>query len=270
MGNLVKETPYSEVTATLEVLDRLGMRREHFGRLRAEPDYAKRLVEFALRGGIEGSAYQKLARALMGNSFLGAEEWATLYGVTFTKKQLRQVTKFPWSEDVLNTACPFVKGKSVRETHFAFLGLAKLNGTQLTIMKWHELHPASGQPRFYFEPDQWYREEVFAKDATLEFRWHLLLTEIVPGSTNKRPYEQALPPEYELPTALAEVTKDLFVYRKLGAYPNREHWAHTKEQTSHGGFSLVGNCDPRGVNVDLWLGSPLSDVGVGAARKLPA
>ena len=41
MGNLIKETPYSEITATLEVLDRLGIRRKNLSRLRSEADYAK-------------------------------------------------------------------------------------------------------------------------------------------------------------------------------------------------------------------------------------
>jgi len=34
MGNLIKETPYSEITATLEILERFGVGREHLTALR--------------------------------------------------------------------------------------------------------------------------------------------------------------------------------------------------------------------------------------------
>ncbi|MDD5547372.1 MAG: hypothetical protein PHN74_00515 [Candidatus Pacebacteria bacterium] len=43
MGSLVKETPYSEITATLEVLERQGITREHFKKIRADSVFAKRL-----------------------------------------------------------------------------------------------------------------------------------------------------------------------------------------------------------------------------------
>jgi hypothetical protein len=48
MGNLIKETPYSEITATLEIFDRYGIRREHFTKLRSDADYAKRVAESVL------------------------------------------------------------------------------------------------------------------------------------------------------------------------------------------------------------------------------
>jgi len=48
MGNLIKETPYSEITATLEVFDRYGIKREHFTKLRSDADYAKRVAESVL------------------------------------------------------------------------------------------------------------------------------------------------------------------------------------------------------------------------------
>ena len=44
MGNLVKETPYSEITATLEVLAHLGVKREHFMCIRADRECAKQVA----------------------------------------------------------------------------------------------------------------------------------------------------------------------------------------------------------------------------------
>jgi hypothetical protein len=48
MGNLVKETPYSEITATLEVFNRYGIGREHFARLRSDEAYVRKVVEYIL------------------------------------------------------------------------------------------------------------------------------------------------------------------------------------------------------------------------------
>jgi hypothetical protein len=50
MGSLIKETPYSEITATLEVFDRYHITREHFARLRSDHDYAKRIAESMFAG----------------------------------------------------------------------------------------------------------------------------------------------------------------------------------------------------------------------------
>ena len=121
----------------------------------------------------------------MNQNFFGVEEYATLYGVNFSKKQLREVSEFPWGEDVLNGPCPFNKSKTVRKTHFAFLGIDKLNGSPLTIMKFQKLHPASGQPKFYsYAPSSWYTGHPFATDKTMKLRWYLLLKDIVPNSTS--------------------------------------------------------------------------------------
>lgn len=45
MGELVRETPYSEITATLEVLDRLGIGRADLARLRSDSALARSVVQ---------------------------------------------------------------------------------------------------------------------------------------------------------------------------------------------------------------------------------
>lgn len=44
MGDLVKETPYSEVTSTLEVLDRWGVKREHLAKFRGASSYVHKEI----------------------------------------------------------------------------------------------------------------------------------------------------------------------------------------------------------------------------------
>ncbi len=269
---------YGEVGATLKSLQDNGITQEHLARLRGDATYAKRVAEFMLRGGIDGSIHHKLARAILGQNFFGVEEWATLYGANFTKKQLREVAAFPWGEDVLNGPCPFNKGKLVKDTHFAFLGVEKLNSSPLTVMKWHELHPATGQPKFYFNENPWHQGQPHTDAATMELWWYLLLKEIVPNSMSKAPEDQVamLPAEYEVPTTIAEVSKDLLVFRKTGERPNYSRWAACKERTvktdrAHAGdVSCVGGFNEYGLNVNSWNGIADDDVGLVASRKFPS
>lgn len=120
------------------------------------------------------ACYQKITREIMGKNFFGVEDWSALYGVNFSQKQLRRVAEFPWSEDILNSTCPLC-GKVVKDCHFAFVGLDRINGKPLTILKLQELHPATKQPKFYsYAPSAWYSEKKFAKETTMDFRWYLL------------------------------------------------------------------------------------------------
>lgn len=266
---------FGELGATLKVLQDHGVTPDHLARLRAEPDYAKRVAAFMLRGGLDASIHQKLARAVIGKNFFGVEDWSALYGVNFNQKQLRQVAEFPWSEDVLNSPCPFNKGKLVKDTHFAFLGLSRINGAPLTVVKWLELHPATGQPKFHFDTDPWHTGQPHTDVATMQLRWYLLLKDIVPDSTEKTPEEQSamLPPEYEVPSTIAEVTKDILTFRKTGVHPNPSRWAACAERTvktdkvSAGLVSCVSSFGERGLDVDRWSGYRLDCVGLGASRK---
>ncbi len=268
---------YGEIGATLKSFQDNGVAPEHLARLRSDTAYAKRVSEFMLRGGIDGSIHHKLARAVLGNNFFGVEEWATLYGASFTKKQLREIAEFPWGEDILSSPCPFVKDKLVKDTHFAFLGISGLNGSPLTVAKWLELHPATGQPKFYFNQNPWHKGQPHTDVATMELRWYLMLKEIVPDSTSKTPEDQVkmLPAEYEVPATIAEVSKDLLAFRKTGERPNYSRWAACKERTvktdtaNAGLVSCVGYFVEDGLRVGSWHGSRSDSVGFGASRKLP-
>jgi len=111
--------------------------------------------------------------------------------------------------------------------------------------------------------------------TTLAPRWHLLRIEIVPGSTGKLPDEHVkmLPPEYEASTTIAEVMKDILVFRKTGERPNPKRWAACAERTiktnkvSAGNISCVGYFNENGLVVNDWDGNPYGNIGVGASRN---
>jgi hypothetical protein len=255
----------------LAVTKRGGNPRQLFDRIRTDASFTDRIAEFMLRGGLDGSVHHDLAHAVMGKNFFGVGEWSALYGVNFSKKQLREVAEFPWGEDILNAPCPFVKGKSIRETHFAFLGLDAVGGKSLTIIKWQELHPASGQPRFYsYAPDNWYANEKFGNTPTCGFRWYLMPLEIVPNSTDKTYQGQVsmLSAEYEVPFAVEEVSKDLLYHRKNGVYLNPQRYGRCQDVTSVGRRVYVGYSGTGGLGVDRWSdGGCYYDIGLAASRK---
>jgi hypothetical protein len=263
---------FGELGATLKALQDHGVTRKHLARLRAEPDYAERVAEFMGGGYFDASIHQKLARAVMGKNFFGVKDWSALYGVSFTKKQLRQVAKFPWGENILNSHCPLC-GKVVKDCHFAFLGLDRINGEPLTILKLEELHPATGQPKFaLYAPTVWYSNEEFAKKTTMGFRWYLLHQSTVPKFGGKTYYEQKamLPPEYEVASAVTEVTKNLLVFRKTGNFVNPSDYARCQCETSDGYRVIVGSFGEDGLNIHgCWIDDRTYWHGLAASRKFP-
>ncbi|OGY15819.1 MAG: hypothetical protein A3H88_03870 [Candidatus Blackburnbacteria bacterium RIFCSPLOWO2_02_FULL_44_9] len=233
----------------------------------------RRLVHFWQTGGqqttqVEEPEAHRLARGVMSKNFFGIPEWATHYDVSFSEAQLAQVVGFPWSVDALNGPCPFVEGRRIKDTHFAFLGLDTLGGNPLTLWQLNELH-RKGQPKFYSGSGAWYESQPFAIDTACQFRWYLLLKEIVPGSENKgqKAQEQMLPPEYEIPTGVEESAKNLFYYQQTKRYPNQLRYARVRDMTSLGNCVLVGCFGGPGRDVYGWPDRPRPDVGVSASRK---
>lgn len=268
---------FEESVSALEkaVVKQGGNPRDLFDLFRTDNEYAGRIAEAMMRKGLVGSIESRLARVVLGRNIFTDADWMSYYDAKFTKKQLHEAGKFPWGEDVLNSPCPFNKGKLVKDTHFAFLGILSLNGQPLTVAKLIELHPATGQPKFYFNTDPWHVGQPHTDVATMQLRWYLLLKEIVPDSTDKTPEEQVamLPPEYEVPTTIVETSKDILVFKKTGERPNGSRWAACTERTvktdkaSAGLVSCVGNFDEDGLCVNLWGGYRHYYVGLGASRK---
>lgn len=272
--------PQSELGPTLKVLDDNGngVTLDHFDLLRdnnGDNDYARRVIRAFVQTAFPSSTDTRIARLLLGKSFVDVCDWVAFYGATFTRQQMRSALKFPWDEDVLQSPDPWEPKKLVKDTHTAFLGVEKIGGAPLTVAKLIEMHPTTGQPKFYFSDNPWHMGQPHTDVATLSPRWYLLRTEIVPDSTGKSPDEQVklLPAEYELPTTIAETTKNLFVFRKTGVRPNPLRWARCSEVTiktnkvSGGGWSMVGSFDEDGLFINCWYGDRYNNVGCGAARK---
>lgn len=220
----------------LRVLEKDGLTPEALQQPINDPVMRRCLVNFWLNSGRLPSlisddicsvmdSHQRI-REIMGRKFFGLEEWMILYGLNLSKKQLREIAEFPWSEDILNAPCPFYRNKSVKETHFVFWGPDCLLGEPLTILKWQKIHPAGSQPKFSSyasvesigSAESWYINRKFAKELTCGSRWYLMLLETVPWFDFFRSYREQriamLPREYEVPRAIEEVTKAILYHRK--------------------------------------------------------
>lgn len=282
MGSLVK-TPLTELVATLEVLERFGVKREHLKRTRKDDDYARTVADtFLARGASRKSrvipapsttpSNLDQIRTIMGENFSGVEEWQEEpFGVKLTSAQLRRIVNIPIDPAILSGPCPFYSDKAVKDTHSLFLGVARVRKAPLNILTFQNLFPASGQPRFYkYVPECWYKDEDFAK-APLELRWYLILQNVVPNSLGKTYQSQLtlLPPEYELPTAVAETAKDLLFYQKRKIFLNPTVYGRTSDTTSAGRRVYVGCCDAEGLNFDdRWGDNDWRHVGLAASRIL--
>ena len=267
----------SELGPTLQALQKHGVTLAHLAMLRTDNgdnDYAKRFARALTRDGFQTSTDTRIARLILGASFFDVPDWVVLYGARFSRKEVREALKFPWHEDVLMSTC-LLCGKTVKDCHFAFWGIEKLNDSPLTVVKWNELHPPTGQPKFYFSTDPWHAGQPHTDVATMQSRWDLIHQDIVPDSTRKNPGDQVkmLPPEYEASTTIAEVMKDILVFRKTGERPNPKRWAACAERTiktnkvSAGNISCVGYFNENGLVVNDWDGNPYGNIGVGASRN---
>jgi hypothetical protein len=197
-------------------------------------------------------------------------DWASYYG--------KPEKLDPKVEEILMSPCPFHEGKLVADTHFAFMGTPSINGDPLTVAKWLELHPADGHPKFYFCSNPWHVGQPHTDVAVLEPRLYIVLREIVPGSLYQTREEQLalLPPEYEVPTTIVEITKDILVFRKTGKRCNDSVWAACAERIVKtdrvpprevSDVSCVGFFNENGLYIGHWCGVRIRNVGVGASRK---
>lgn len=274
LGKMSKDKLDESVRAFETAIIKLGGKPiPIFDRFRTDSSYADRMAKFALRGGIENPIDHKLARFILGNNFFGFEEWMALYGVKFSKNQLRRFANFPWNVDTLNSPCRFVRGKKIKHTHFAFFGPDKINSKLLSIMKFLELHPGPDHPRFCSESENndilLYEKEVFAAVTTCSPRWYLMPIEIVPNSTGNIYKEQIkrLSREYEVPVAIEEILKLVLYFRKNNIYPNQEKWARCRDIASDSYNVIVGSTD--GIDVRTYCGDHRPAIGIAASRKYP-
>lgn len=162
---------------------------------------------------VAGDAETK-ARELLGSHFFGREEWQKYRPEIYREVPFSEMdnSPFPWDATILNGPCPFVQGKTLRETHFAFLGIPQTFSERMTMLKWRRHIPYLFQP---FAVD-WAQQEPFFNQQTCGPRWYLMPLGVVSNYAGKTYGEQeaCLPPGYEVPLVVEAVTQ-FVLYRTI-------------------------------------------------------
>jgi len=151
-------------------------------------------------------------RNMFGERFFGSEEWQRFLNVPFSREQLANAPRFPWDNAYLNQPCPFTQGERIRNTHMAFLGIPRVDGTPLTIPRLFELRGCVRQPKLYLPKHPRLHQEHFFRGETLQHRWYLSPLRAVPIFLQ-------LPYGYYSSSALEETQKLFLHYARTGRYP---------------------------------------------------
>lgn len=223
-------------------------------------------TEFVSRREKSKPISREAAREIMGKNLFGPEQWLSSYGIWFSERQIKNIADFPWSENDLDAPCPFIKGKRVKETHFAFLGIDRMYNRPLDILRWHEIHPISvnGVPKI----SSWDADQNFARARTCWLKWHLALIEGVPSSEGKTYQEQEdmLPDQYRFPFAIEEVTKNILYFKSHGVCLNSKKWARCQDAASGESRACIGEFISVSSHLD---NNRHPDLGFSAYRKFP-
>lgn len=209
------DMPGSQITATLEVLQKRGVKPAHLEHLRSESSFADQIAEALLSLNARADVSMKVADDLMRSRYFGPEQWKRFFKIS----RLCGIPPFPWDAQILESPCPFsprrVFGKrpQICETHFAFLGLNLVSGQPLTISQMLELLKCSAYRRIEIPiVERWWSKHKFVTETTPQFRWYLMPI--------KTPHINCLSPheDYDYQPAVIEVLKSVLYYTRTGKF----------------------------------------------------
>jgi hypothetical protein len=267
MGSLLTETPYSEITATMEVLARFGVRREDLKVFRAAATVVQRRITDGIMGCKQGqmvalkalageavmvkvvpvvreyqpSESEVAARAIMGKNMFGIADAIKYYEVAPTEKELAKLADIPFSEATLR-ACA--------NTHVLCADFG------LSVMDVWEKH----SQLFFSKSDPWYGKKDEAKWARkrVKAQWRLLRKDVVPNSFGKdfRNQESLLGKGEKVPAVREMVYMVIGYYLATGEklFPN--YYVRTKSLSGAGSRVNVGYFDSGGLSISYWLDDP--------------
>lgn len=189
---------------------------------------------------------QKLARNIMGKSFLGAEEVHKHLGIRFTEEELAKVRSVAFSEETL---------RRCRDTHILFVGVDHDDGgNPLTIRRLRMMFPAGGQPRFRSYPKPSELRQLYADSETPQLRWYLIARSLRQESRSK-PYwqqEQFLKENEYRERAVVYVYMMLLLCRSRGDRLFADDLVWTKDVGSDGAPVAAGYFAGEGLYVSDW------------------
>ena len=180
----------------------------------------------------QGRLTQNQLRAIFGSRLYGIDDWKQLFPHLISIEAQTNVPPFPWREEILNQDCPFHLGKSIGQSHIAFLGMQCARSFPVTLRRWELIAPS------YFHPDMndWAQICPFYMKTTCVFRWYLMPSAALPSfsSTKWKAKTEQMPAGYEIPSTIEEVTKYILSRRRNGRHlVSSRSWIGCSDITSH-------------------------------------
>ena len=207
-----------------------------------------------------------------GTVSFGKEQWETYFG------KVGEAPPIPANiDEILNTPCPYYKGKTKKQTHLLVLIPEAVNGILLNLNTFRELvkHPLTGNPSNYRAIYDTIVTQFGGIVPPEGSHWVLMTRGIIPGSKNKTYAQQQLRVEaetgYYIPDLLSAAVCILTYYVSTGKFLFR---AETKAsltrcveavqnyQTTLGAFGADG------IRIHFRLNDAFPDLGVAALQRL--
>jgi hypothetical protein len=180
------------------------------------------------------------------NNFFGIDDWTEHFhewGVRFDENVLRQAEEFPWDEQVLRSADPQEKDREIRETHFAFLGLARAGGEPFTLR--FMLEKLWGEAFENLWRTSWFYHAEFIMKTTCKPQWYLMRIKPINGSPLWS--QDKIDVLYDRAFVIEEFTKNLLIKTRTGQWSNAAMQALCEEKHA-GEVIFVGGNDMRTIH----------------------
>jgi len=185
-------------------------------------------TEIALQNILMGKfkdVYQGYEKALMyiigpNNCFMPGD-WLEYFDISLTEypHQLDLPIPFKILFELLESPCPFITGKRIKETHYLMFIPRKINTEHLNIKKWKQIHLTNQKGNYLFDNNEFnftYKFDGINTEAVAEKKWYLAFKGILPGSENKTWFEQKamLPENYYLPKIIELIPMHFITFEK--------------------------------------------------------
>lgn len=220
---------YGQIGATLKILEDLGVKSGHLAEIRKDTKLAQEVASCIIEKQIKTHLVDEQLLSIFDSSrFFGPTDWQRFYGMEISDNDVAFPIKFEVLQEILDSDCPFISGKKVKETHVMFY-LPKI-----TIKEWANIYPYGTNPGFIASCPVSDRDNFGNKVS--RYCWYLMFRGVLPGSVNKNWTEQQdiLPDHYEVPLA-CEVTSMYFIFFKKNKF-----------------YLNGGNMHGRTIDVDLY------------------
>lgn len=250
---------YGQIGATLKALQDVGVTPSHLALIRSDKVVAQAVADVLLE---QTEADRRLSSILKPDQYFGPTDWIRHFGV----KELQDV-RLPVTlsclKKVLESPCPFILGKLVKETHYLYYLPLEFRGAPLTIMRWWELFPYEGEPCFY--TDTWYKDEDFATIDTARLQWFLMFKGVMPGSESHTREEQLLlkPDKYTVPKAVECVPMHFLSFIKNGGQRINSNIFGRTQDIYQGNHVFVGLFENTGLCIFNYVASSDRNSSVG-------